>query len=46
MILGVISADATLHTNPRPSTTVNRGDTIVAMGTREQLAALQKAVGE
>jgi len=46
MILGVISADATLHTNPRPSTTVNRGDTIIAMGTREQLAALQKAVGE
>ena len=44
MILGVIGADGNLHTNPRPDTAVNRGDKIIAIGTREQLAMLQRAV--
>ncbi len=33
-----------LHTNPRPDTTVQQGDVIIAMGTHEQLERLQKAV--
>jgi len=44
MILGVIGADGNLHTNPRPDTTVNRGDKIIAIGTRDQLAMLERAV--
>jgi len=44
MILGVIQANNRLHTNPRPNTTVNAGDTLIAMGTREQLARLERAV--
>jgi K+/H+ antiporter YhaU regulatory subunit KhtT len=44
MILAVLAADKTLRTNPRPDTVVRPGDTIIAMGTREQLARLQKAV--
>ena len=44
MILAVLAADKTLRTNPRPDTVVKPGDTIIAMGTREQLARLQKAV--
>jgi K+/H+ antiporter YhaU regulatory subunit KhtT len=44
MILAVLAADKTLRTNTRPDTVVKPGDTIIAMGTREQLARLQKAV--
>ncbi len=44
MILAVLSSDRQLRTNPRPNTTVNPGDTIIAMGTREQVARLEKAV--
>ena len=44
MILAVIAADKTLHTNPRPHTTVSPGDTLIAMGTHEQVAKLQEAV--
>jgi voltage-gated potassium channel len=44
MILGVIHANNELHTNPRPQTPINPGDRLIAMGTREQLARLQKAV--
>jgi len=44
MILGVIGSDGKLHTNPRPTTTVGVGDTLIAMGTREQLARLENAV--
>ncbi len=43
MILAVLAADRTLLTNPRPDTTVKTGDTIIAMGTKEQLARLQRA---
>jgi voltage-gated potassium channel len=45
MILAVLSADKTLRTNPRPDTLVKPGDSLIAMGTREQLARLQRAVG-
>jgi voltage-gated potassium channel len=45
MILAVLNAEKRLHTNPRPDTTVRAGDTIIAMGTREQLARVQRAVG-
>jgi voltage-gated potassium channel len=44
MILGVISPANELHTNPRPHTAVNAGDTLIAMGTRKQLDALDRAV--
>lgn len=44
MILGVIQANNKLHTNPRPQTAVKPGDRLIAMGTREQLAKLEKAV--
>jgi len=44
MILGVIAPDNKLHTNPRPNTTVNPGDTLIGMGTREQLGRLERAV--
>jgi voltage-gated potassium channel len=44
MILAVLSADKTLRTNPRPDTKVQPGDTIIAMGTKEQLAKLQGVV--
>jgi len=44
MILAVLSADKQLLTNPRPNRTVNPGDTIIAMGTREQIARLEQAV--
>ena len=44
MILGMITSEGKLHTNPRPETTVSRGDNIIAIGTREQLAMLQRAV--
>jgi voltage-gated potassium channel len=44
MILGVIVSDGRLHTNPRPNTTVSVGDTLIAMGTRDQLARLRTAV--
>ncbi len=46
MILAAIAADNVLHTNPRPDTTVNPGDRLIAMGTREQLSRLERAVGE
>jgi voltage-gated potassium channel len=45
MILAVLSADKTLRTNPRPDTLVKPGDTLIAMGTREQLARLRRALG-
>jgi voltage-gated potassium channel len=45
MVLAVLTADKTLQTNPRPDTPLRPGDTIIAMGTREQLGRLQKAVG-
>jgi len=44
MILAVLSADKQLLTNPRPNRTVNPGDTIIAMGTREQIDRLERAV--
>jgi voltage-gated potassium channel len=44
MILAVLSADNELRTNPRPTTTVGEGDTIIAMGTREQISRLDRAV--
>ncbi len=44
MILAVLSRDRELRTNPRPNTTVNPGDTLIAMGTREQIARLEQAV--
>jgi voltage-gated potassium channel len=44
MILGLISADGKLRTNPRPQTAVQAGDTLIAMGTRRQLEALDEAV--
>jgi voltage-gated potassium channel len=44
MILAVLSADKELRTNPRPTTTVNAGDMIIAMGTREQTDRLERAV--
>ncbi len=44
MILAVLSAADELRTNPRPTTTVNAGDTIIAMGTREQISRLDRAV--
>ena len=44
MILAVLSADKQLRTNPRPNRTVNPGDTIIAMGTREQITRLERAV--
>ena len=46
MILAVLTAAKDLHTNPRPSTTVGAGDTIIAMGTREQISRLERAVKE
>lgn len=44
MILAVVDPSGRLHTNPRPHTTVSSGDSIIAMGTRDQLAALRAAV--
>jgi K+/H+ antiporter YhaU regulatory subunit KhtT len=44
MILAVLTASKELHTNPRPTTTVGAGDTIIAMGTREQINRLERAV--
>ncbi|UCC67404.1 MAG: NAD-binding protein [Armatimonadota bacterium] len=44
MILGVMNAGGGLHTNPRPQTAVSPGDTLIAMGTREQVAKLERAV--
>ncbi len=44
MVLAVLSKDNELRTNPRPNTTVNQGDTLIAMGTREQIAQLEQAV--
>jgi len=44
MILGMITSEGKLHTNPRPDTMVSRGDNIIAIGTREQLAMLERAV--
>jgi len=44
MILAVISKDRQLHTNPRPNTTINSGDTLIAMGTPEQITRLEHAV--
>ncbi len=44
MILAVIAANGKLQTNPRPNTAVNPGDTLVAMGTSEQLARIEEAV--
>ncbi len=44
MILAVLSKDRELRTNPRPNTTVNQGDTLIAMGTREQINRLEQAV--
>jgi len=46
MILAVLGADKALHTNPRPSTTLKRGDTLIAMGTHQQLTALERAVAK
>jgi K+/H+ antiporter YhaU regulatory subunit KhtT len=45
MILAVLTAGKKLHTNARPDTLLGRGNTIIAMGTREQLERLQKVVG-
>ncbi len=45
MILAVLAADKTLRTNPRPDTIVRSGDSIIAMGTREQLTRLGRVVG-
>ncbi len=44
MILAVLSKDRELRTNPRPNTTVDPGDTLIAMGTREQISRLEQAV--
>jgi len=44
MVLALLSKDRELRTNPRPNTTVNQGDTLIAMGTREQIARLEQAV--
>jgi len=44
MILAVLSSSGELRTNPRPNTTVGTGDTVIAMGTREQVARLERAV--
>jgi voltage-gated potassium channel len=44
MILAVLSSDGQLRTNPRPDTAVTTGDTLIAMGTREQIARLERAV--
>ena len=44
MILAVIDEGGRFHTNPRPHTEVNHGDRLIAMGTRDQLADLQRAV--
>jgi voltage-gated potassium channel len=44
MVLAVMGTDKRLRTNPRPTTALAAGDTLVAMGTREQLASLERAV--
>jgi voltage-gated potassium channel len=41
MILAVTDHTGRIHTNPRPDTELNPGDSLIAMGSREQLAALQ-----
>ena len=44
MILAVMDHTGQFHTNPRPSTELKPGDRLIAMGSREQLAALQEVV--
>ena len=44
MILAILQTNNVLHTNPRPSTALKDGDTLIAMGTREQLKQLQEVV--
>jgi len=41
MILAVTDHTGRIHTNPRPDTELSPGDSLIAMGSREQLAALQ-----
>jgi voltage-gated potassium channel len=44
MILAVLDRDGKFHTNPRPTTPVNSGDRLIAIGSREQLGLLKRAV--
>jgi len=44
MILAVMDHTGQFHTNPRPRTELKPGDRLIAMGSREQLAALQQVV--
>jgi len=45
MVLAIMDEAGRFHTNPGPTTTLNRGDRLIAMGSRAQLAALQQAAG-
>ncbi len=42
MILAVMSQDGKFHTNPPPHTVLLAGDTLIAMGARAQLEALER----
>ncbi len=44
MILAILQTNNVLHTNPRPNIALTEGDTLIAMGTREQLKQLQEVV--
>jgi voltage-gated potassium channel len=45
MILAVMDRSGQFHTNPHPRSQISEGDRLIAMGTREQLAQLRRAVG-
>jgi voltage-gated potassium channel len=45
MILAIVNERGQFHTNPPPDTALNPGDRLIAMGSRAQLAALEKAAG-
>jgi voltage-gated potassium channel len=45
LLLAIVRADGTRVPNPHPETVINADDTLIAIGTREQLGRLQQFAG-
>jgi voltage-gated potassium channel len=44
MILAVMNQQGRMHSNPRPDTALQAGDSLIVMGSAQQIAALQKTL--
>jgi voltage-gated potassium channel len=46
LVLALREADGVFHTNPSPDTTITAGHVLIAIGTPDELAALERTVAE